>query len=94
MLNLNDEMVREMIKWAATGIDVTICAACGKSGEDCDNCHRRFDDAETLAKQILSHPELIIADHNPKDRVDMRGTLYYGMKLADVIKMLPDEVKQ
>ena len=53
--------IDELIDWAATGIEVSMCCACGCTGEECEGCTWLPDIvAKKTAKQILSHPNLYL----------------------------------
>ncbi len=65
----NEEKVKGLVQWVASGIEVEVCVKCGFTGEVCKACHK-LDGITSLAVQILSHkdedgnPDLALIDRN------------------------------
>ena len=79
-----EDNVKELLKWVATGIEVSQCAACGGKGEDCVTCTPI--NADKLAKQILSHPDLALINRDVTR--NPLATVYSVIPLSEAIKEL------
>lgn len=57
-----NKQIDELVEWVGNGIDVSMCASCGKVGDDCDGKACVFQKGYEIAKQILSYPDLALID--------------------------------
>ena len=51
--------LKELEKHIANGIDATVCAKCGKSGDECLGKECKWQFGEELARKIMRHPAFI-----------------------------------